>query len=118
MSLHQQSETGEQPRATVVFTEDGVEKTSTAFGNGPVDAVFKAIEAQVQSGAEMQLYSVNAISGSTDALGDVTVRLSKAGRTVNGVGADPDIIAASAKAYFNALSRLSTEVGCNPQHAV
>lgn len=118
VSLHQQSETGEQPRATVVFTEDGVEKTSTAFGNGPVDAVFKAIEAQVQSGAEMQLYSVNAISGSTDALGDVTVRLSKAGRTVNGVGADPDIIAASAKAYFNALSRLSTEVGCNPQHAV
>ena len=118
VSLHQQSETGEQPCATVVFTEDGVEKTSTSFGNGPVDAVFKAIEAQVQSGAEMQLYSVNAISGSTDALGDVTVRLSKAGRTVNGVGADPDIIAASAKAYFNALSRLSTEVGCNPQHAV
>ena len=118
VSLHQESETGESPTATVVWIEDGVEKTSSAQGNGPVDATFRAIEALVNSGAEMQLFSVNAISGATDSLGDVTVRLSRGGRTVNGVGADPDIIAASAKAYLNALSRLETEASCHPQHSV
>lgn len=118
VSLRQESETGEQPRATVVWTENGEEKTSTAQGNGPVDATFRAIEAQVQSGTEMLLYSVNAITGSTDSLGDVTVRLSKGGRIVNGMGADPDIIAASAKAYLNALSRLATDEPCHPQHTV
>jgi 2-isopropylmalate synthase len=75
-----------------------------------VDASFKAIEALVQSGAEMQLYSVNAISGSTDAQGEVTVRLQRNGRIVNGVGADPDIIVASAKAYLSALNKLHSKI--------
>ena len=118
VSLKQSTETGEQPHATVVWIENGVEKRSTGTGNGPVDAVFSAIEAEVQSGAELQLFSVNAISGGTQSQGDVTVRLQRAGRVVNGVGADPDIIAASAKAYLNALSRLASEAPCNPQHAV
>ena len=64
----------------------------------------------VQSGAEMQLYSVNAISGSTDAQGEVTVRLQRNGRIVNGVGADPDIIVASAKAYLSALNKLHSKI--------
>ena len=114
----QTSETGEQPKATVVWTDNGVEKKSEGVGNGPVDATFRAIENEVKSGAEMQLYSVNAITGGTESQGDVTVRLALAGRIVNGVGADPDIIAASAKAYLNALSKLSTDAPCNPQHAV
>ncbi len=70
----------------------------------------KAIEALVQRGAEMQLYSVNAISGSTDAQGEVTVRLQRNGRIVNGVGADPDIIVASAKAYLSALNKLHSKI--------
>ncbi|CDD72010.1 2-isopropylmalate synthase [Sutterella sp. CAG:397] len=118
MSLLQQSETGEKPKATVVWTDNGVEKRSEAEGNGPVDATFRAIEAEVKSGAELQLYSVNAITGGTESQGDVTVRLARSGRIVNGVGADPDIIAASAKAYLNALSRLDTEPSFNPQHTV
>lgn len=118
VSLLQTSETGEQPKATVVWTDDGVEKKSEGVGNGPVDATFRAIENEVKSGAELQLYSVNAITGGTESQGDVTVRLALAGRIVNGVGADPDIIAASAKAYLNALSKLSTDAPCNPQHAV
>lgn len=118
VSLLQQSETGEKPKATVVWTDNGVEKRSEAEGNGPVDATFRAIEAVVKSGAELQLYSVNAITGGTESQGDVTVRLARSGRIVNGVGADPDIIAASAKAYLNALSRLDTEPSCNPQHTV
>ena len=87
-----------------------------ADGNGPVDATLKAIESQVHSGSELLLYSVNAITTGTESQGEVTVRLSRAGRIVNGVGADPDIIAASAKAYLNALNKLyQTVERLNPQ---
>ena len=107
VSLAQRSETGERPSASIVFTENGQERRASAEGNGPVDATFKAIESQVGSGAELLLFSINAItSGSTESQGEVTVRLQHAGRVVNGVGADPDIVIAAAKAYLSALSRL------------
>ena len=109
VSLSQRSETGERPHASIVFTVAGKEVASTSSGNGPVDASLKAIEAHVQSGAEMVLYSVNAISGSTESQGEVTVRLQNSGRVVNGVGADPDIVVASAKAYLSALNKLQTQ---------
>ena len=108
VSLAQHSETGERPQARVVFTVNGQEVRGQSDGNGPVDASLKAIESHVKSGAEMVLYSVNAISGSTDAQGEVTVRLQTGGRIVNGVGADPDIVVASAKAYLSALNKLQT----------
>jgi 2-isopropylmalate synthase len=76
----------------------------------------KAIEAKAQSGAEMLLYSVNAITTGTESQGEVTVRLAKAGRIVNGVGADPDIVVASAKAYLNGLNKLQSKSDrLNPQ---
>ena len=103
------SETGERPHASVVFTVDGKEFAGTSDGNGPVDASLKAIESHVASGAEMVLYSVNAISGSTESQGEVTVRLQSSGRVVNGVGADPDIVVASAKAYLSALNKLHSK---------
>jgi 2-isopropylmalate synthase len=106
VSLAQRSETGERPRAEIVFTMGGKEVHGEAEGNGPVDASLKAIESHVKSGAEMVLYSVNAISGSTESQGEVTVRLQNHGRVVNGVGADPDIVVASAKAYLSALNKL------------
>ena len=109
VSLAQHSETGERPHAAVVFKVDGREVRAESDGNGPVDASFKAIESHARSGAEMVLYSVNAISGSTDAQGEVTVRLQNSGRVVNGVGADPDIIVASAKAYLSALNKLQSK---------
>ncbi len=109
ISLSQSSETGEKPKATIVFTVEGREVKSSSDGNGPVDASLKAIESHVQSGAEMVLYSVNAISGSTESQGEVTVRLQNSGRVVNGVGADPDIIVASAKAYLSALNKLQSK---------
>jgi 2-isopropylmalate synthase len=109
VSLSQHSETGERPSAKIVFSVDGKEVSSESDGNGPVDASLKAIEAHVQSGAEMVLYSVNAISGSTESQGEVTVRLQNSGRVVNGVGADPDIIVASAKAYLSALNKLQSK---------
>ena len=109
ISLAQRSETGEMPHAEIVFTIDGREVRGTSDGNGPVDASLKAIESQVKSGAEMVLYSVTAISGSTESQGEVTVRLQNTGRIVNGVGADPDIIVASAKAYLSALNKLQSK---------
>ena len=109
VSLSQHSETGERPQASVVFTMDGKEIKGESDGNGPVDASLKAIESHVQSGAEMVLYSVNAISGSTESQGEVTVRLQNSGRVVNGVGSDPDIVVASAKAYLSALNKLQNK---------
>jgi len=109
VALSQHSETGERPQASVTFTVDGKEVKGSSDGNGPVDASLKAIETHVKSGAEMVLYSVNAISGSTESQGEVTVRLQSSGRIVNGVGSDPDIVVASAKAYLSALSNLHSK---------
>ncbi|MDR2838803.1 MAG: 2-isopropylmalate synthase [Azonexus sp.] len=100
------SETGEMPRATVILNIGGGEHKAEAIGGGPVDAVFKAIEQIVGSGAELLLYSVNAITTGTDAQGEVTTRLARDGRIVNGNGADTDIVIASARSYLNALNKL------------
>jgi 2-isopropylmalate synthase len=110
LSLAQRSETGERPHARVAFAAGNQEHHAESDGNGPVDASLKAIESHVKSGAEMVLYSVNAItSGSTESQGEVTVRLQHGGRVVNGVGADPDIVVASAKAYLSALNKLHSK---------
>ncbi len=110
LSLAQHSETGERPHARVAFAAGALEHHAESDGNGPVDASLKAIESKVESGAEMLLYSVNAItSGSTESQGEVTVRLQHGGRVVNGVGADPDIVVASAKAYLSALNKLHSK---------
>ncbi|RJG06379.1 2-isopropylmalate synthase [Noviherbaspirillum cavernae] len=116
VSLSQHSETGERPAAKVVFTMDGKELMCKGEGNGPVDATVNAIEAEAKSGSELLLFSVNAITTGTQSQGEVTMRLSKAGRIVNGVGADPDIVVASAKAYLSALNKLHSKTEkLNPQ---
>ncbi len=110
------SETGETPQAELTLTVGGSECRGQAAGSGPVDATFQAIETIARSGAELLLYSVNAITTGTDAQGEVTVRLSRGGRIVNGNGADTDIVIASAKAYLNALNKLhSSGEKLNPQ---
>jgi 2-isopropylmalate synthase len=111
LSLSQRSETGERPHAQVVFAAGDEEFHADSDGNGPVDATLKAIESRLGTGAELLLYSVNAItSGSTESQGEVTVRLQRGGRVVNGVGADPDIVVASAKAYLSALNKLRSTI--------
>ncbi len=110
------SETGEAPLARLTMSVGGEELHSESSGSGPVDATFRAIEGVTQSGVELLLYSVNAITTGTDAQGEVTVRLARAGRVVNGQGADTDIVVASAKAYLNALNKLySGSEKLNPQ---
>ncbi|MCU7851702.1 MAG: 2-isopropylmalate synthase [Candidatus Thiodiazotropha sp. (ex Monitilora ramsayi)] len=106
ISLKVCSETGETPRAHLVVSLDGEEEPGEAVGGGPVDAAFKSIESIVNSGTQLQLYSVNNITSGTDAQGEVTVRLEKGGRIVNGQGADTDIVIASAKAYINAVNKI------------
>ena len=106
-SIKVTSQTGKIPEASVTLRIDDQEKLAQASGGGPVDAVFKAIEVLAESGGELLLYSVNNITTGTDAQGEVTVRLKKNDRIVNGLGADTDIIIASAKAYINALNKLA-----------
>jgi 2-isopropylmalate synthase len=107
VSLKVHSETGEVPKAAINMSVDGRECEGEATGGGPVDATFRAIESIMQSGCNLQLFSVNNITTGTDAQGEVTVRLDKGGRIANGQGADTDILVASAKAYINALNKLS-----------
>ncbi len=104
------SKMGVTPKADVSILVNGEQVNATAEGSGPVDAVFKAIEQIANSGTNLQLYSVNAITQGTDSQGEVTVRLEKQGRVVNGLGSDTDIVIASAKAYLHALNLLSNTV--------
>lgn len=109
-SLSVTSQTGETPVASIVLQVDDEEKSAQATGGGPVDAAYKAIESIAASGASLQIYSVNAVTEGTDSQGEVTVRLEKGGRIVNGLGADTDIIIASAKAYIHALNMLEANI--------
>lgn len=109
--------TGVKPHARLTIQKSGNELATESEGSGPVDAAFKAIEKVAASGADLELYSVNAITAGTEAQGDVTVRLARDGQIVNGVGADTDIVAASAKAYLHALNLLeSGRAKAHPQH--
>jgi 2-isopropylmalate synthase len=117
VSLLVHSETGEQPYARIVIADGGHELRSEARGAGPVDASFQAIEQVVHSGTELLLFSVNNITTGTDSQGEVTVRLARDGRVVNGMGADTDIVVASAKAYLSALNKMGLSSGrVNPQY--
>ena len=106
VSLSVSSQTGDTPTCQIAVNVDGKEHSASAEGAGPVDATFKAIEVIAKSDTNLALFSVNAITSGTDSQGEVTVRLEKGDRIVNGRGADIDIVVASAKAYLDALNHL------------
>ena len=114
-SLEVLSKTGQPPFASLMLMHKGELYDSSSGGDGPIDAAFKAIEKLVKSDTQLKLYSVNAITAGTDSLGEVTVRLEKAGRIVNGQGADTDIIVASVKAYLHALNLIQNPDRLHPQ---
>ncbi|GAB6058266.1 2-isopropylmalate synthase [Desulfonatronum parangueonense] len=95
------------PTAAMKLEVDGEEKQLADFGVGPVDAVFHTIAKVCGRNPKLLQFSVNAITGGTDAQGEVTVRIEENGASAVGRGADPDIIVASAKAYLNALNRIA-----------
>ncbi|MFM1815022.1 MAG: hypothetical protein RLZ98_1717 [Pseudomonadota bacterium] len=92
--------------ATLTLDIDGQHKTVQSGGNGPVDATFNAIQALVPHHAVLELYQVHAVTEGTDAQAEVSVRLQEDGRSVTSRAADPDTLAASAKAYVGALNKL------------
>jgi len=110
ISMKVVTETGEVPKADLVLSVNGEEKTGHAQGDGPVDASFRAIESVVHSGSKLLLFSVTSITGGTDSQGEVTVRIDRGGHVVNGRGADTDIVVASARAYINALNKAFSPV--------
>lgn len=93
--------------AELTLLVDGQEQSARVEGNGPVDAIFKAIREICPHGdTNLQLYQVHAVTGGTDAQATVTVRLEEDGKTVNGQGSDADTLVASARAYIHALNKL------------
>jgi 2-isopropylmalate synthase len=102
-----------KPSATVKMRVGGELKTVSEFGDGPIDATYKAITKLAQAKPRLLKFSVSSITGGTEALGEVSVRLEDDGYTVTGQGVDPDIVTASARAYINGLNRLkfSKEMG-------
>lgn len=104
----QSSDAGDVPPISAVVMEvDGHEHKGVGFGVGPVDALFNVIAQVTGRNPELQQYVVNAVTGGTDAQGEVTVRMSENGFSAVGRGAHPDVLVASARAYVNALNRLA-----------
>jgi 2-isopropylmalate synthase len=104
------------PTATVELQVEGRRVRSVANGDGPVDAALKAIRQITGSTAQLTDYVVAAISGGTDAQGEVTIRIEDAGRVSQGQGSDTDIVVASAKAYVHALNKLAYRGGDGTVH--
>ncbi len=104
--------------ATLVLDIDGKQQTTTATGNGPVDATFNSIRQLVPHQAKLQLYQVHAVTEGTDAQAEVSVRLEEDGKSVTARGTHPDTMVASAQAYISALNKLMHKrQSVNPQTA-
>lgn len=99
----------DKPRAVLELEVNGVVKTADERGDGPVDAAFNAIRVIFPHTAELQLFSVGAVTEGTDAQARCTVRLAEDGKSVDGQGADTDTIVAAVRAYIHALNKLVTK---------
>ncbi len=104
--LHVTAGTTVLPMASLELNIHGRPTRAAGYGNGPIDAAFNTIAKLTGTQSELLRFTVSALSGGTDAQGEVTVRLRENGLVALGKGADPDIITASAKAYINGLNRL------------
>jgi 2-isopropylmalate synthase len=104
--LHVTAGTTVLPMASVKLSVHGRSVQGAGYGNGPIDATYNTIAKLANAESELLRFSVSALTGGTDAQGEVTVRLRENGLVALGRGADPDIITASAKAYINGLNRL------------
>jgi 2-isopropylmalate synthase len=104
--LHVTSGTTVMPMASVKLSIHGRSLKGAGYGNGPIDSAFNTIAKLTGTESELLRFSVSALTGGTDAQGEVTVRLRENGLIALGKGSDADIIIASAKAYINGLNRL------------
>ena len=95
------------PVGTVLLDIEGKKVKEAAFGDGPVDAIYNAIKkATGKESVHLVKFDVSSITGGTDAVGEVTVRIEEEGKVAMGQGSDTDIIVAAAKAFINALNKL------------
>ena len=95
------------PTATVrLIGPTGDVFTDASTGNGPVDAVCKAIDRVIGCSSKLSDFNVQSVDEGLDSVGTVTIRVENAGRTFSGRGASTDIIVASAKAYLSAVNRM------------
>ena len=101
-----ESGTGIKPSAEMTLMVDGAEKSVKTQGDGPVDAIFKAVREIYPHTATLQLFQISAVTEGTDAQATVSVRLEENGRAVTGKASDTDTMAAAAYAYVNALNKL------------
>lgn len=99
------SGTGKMPTATIRLRRNGDLIENTATGDGQVDASCRAIQQATGVKARLLSYQVSAITGSLDAQGDVNIQLEIEGQSFLGRGVDTDIVAASARAYLNAINK-------------
>ena len=97
--------------AELTMSIGGEERSIDATGDGPIDAVFNAIQMLYPHTARLELYQVHAVTEGTDAQATVSVRLAEDGRVFTGQSADTDTVVASARAYINALNRLHLSRG-------
>jgi 2-isopropylmalate synthase len=104
--LHVTCGTTVLPMASVKLLVNGRSVQGAGYGNGPIDAAYNTIAKLTGTESELLRFTIGALTGGTDAQGEVTVRLRENGLVALGKGADPDIITASAKAYVNGLNRL------------
>jgi 2-isopropylmalate synthase len=95
------------PTATVRVRVNGAVHSGAAVGDGPVDAVCKAISQVTGASARLERYEIRAVTSGTEAMGEVTVQLEEHGQKVVGRGASTDVIEASAKAYIDGLNQLA-----------
>ncbi|MCX5781244.1 MAG: 2-isopropylmalate synthase [Elusimicrobia bacterium] len=107
--LNASSGTGVVPTATIRISKQGDKKEifqEAACGDGPVDAVYKAIDKIVGLKLHLSDYNLRAISAGEDAQGEVNLKVEHKGVTFSGKGTSTDIIEASAKAYLNAINKI------------
>jgi 2-isopropylmalate synthase len=104
--LHVTAGTTVLPMASVKIAVNGRSVQGAGYGNGPIDAVYNTIAKLTGTDAELMRFSISALTGGTDAQGEVTVRLKENGLMALGRGSDLDIITASALAFINGLNRL------------
>ena len=98
------------PTASVKLNIDGDEILNAGVGIGPVDAAINAVNSlEIFRDIDFIEYHVDAITGGTDALIDVIIKLQKGDRIISARGTEPDIIDASVKAYISGVNRLLRE---------
>ena len=107
LPAHLQRHVGHSDRHRAAAHERTSCKEGAAIGDGPVDAVCKAISTVAGGTAVLERYEIRAVTSGTEAMGEVTVQLEQGGRKVIGRGASTDVIEASAKAYIDGLNKLA-----------